>query len=76
MKKVKVKITGKGTEKEPFTVDLPTWVMIGEIDHNKKECEVYLPSDEVLSNGKINQSKIRSKYKENWSEFNSIGVEI
>ena len=32
MKKVKVKIVGDGSEENPFTVNLPTWVMVGDID--------------------------------------------
>lgn len=76
MKRVKVKIVGKGTDDDPFNVDLPTWCMIGEVDHNKKECEVYVPDDEVLPTGKLNQAKIREKYKENWSNFNASNVEV
>ena len=75
MKKVKVKIIGSGKDEDPFTVDLPTWSMIGEIDHNKKQVFVGIPDDEVDLNGKIDQDKIRSKYKKNWSNFNAATVE-
>ena len=76
MKKVKVRLTGKGTEEEPYTVNLPTWTMKGDPDYVTKECEVYLPEDEVLPNGKINQARIRAKYKKNWSSFNASNVEL
>ena len=75
MKKVKVKMIGKGTEEDPFTVDLPTWQMVGDCDYNTMECEVEIPNDEVDLNGKIDQNKIRSKYKKNWSNFNAANVE-
>jgi len=75
MKKVKVKIAGDGSEENPFTVNLPTWLMIGDIDKDKKNVEVYLPDDEVDDKGKINEKRIREKYKKNWSKFKKEDVE-
>jgi len=47
------------------------------VDYVKKECVVEVLDDEVLSNGKIklNQKRIREKYKKNWSNFNASEVE-
>lgn len=76
MRTVKVKIVGTGKEEDPYTVELPTWIMIGEIDHNKEECQVFVPDDEVKTDGTLDQERIRSKYKEGWSEFNASDVEV
>lgn len=79
MIKVKVKLIGKGTEDNPFRVDLPTWTMEGEPDYKKKECCVSIPDDElIIKEGKvvINQDKIRVKYKKGWGYFDKSEVEI
>jgi len=79
MKRIKVKLVGKGTEEEPFTVNLPTWMMDGEADYVKKECFVFINDDETeKKNGKIkiNQQRIRTKYKKNWNKFKASDVEL
>jgi len=79
MKRIKVKLVGKGTEYEPFTVDLPTWTMDGEADYKNKKCYVTLPEDETedkQGKTKINQQRIRTKYKKGWSKFKASDVEI
>lgn len=79
MKRIKVKLVGKGTEEEPFTVNLPTWTMDGDADYIKKECYVLMNDDETEEKeGKtrINQQRIREKYKKNWSKFKASDVEI
>jgi len=73
MKQVRVKIVGSGAQGDPFTVDLPTWLMVGEIDHNVKECQVYIPDDET-TDGEIDQNKIRKKYGGKWKEFDKKWV--
>ena len=79
MKRIKVKLVGKGTEKEPFTVNLPTWRMDGDADYIKKECYAFINDDETIEvEGKIriNQQRIREKYKKNWNLFNASDVEL
>jgi len=79
MKRIKVKLIGKGTEDEPFTVNLPTWTMDGEADYKKKHCYVLINDDETIEkNGKIkiNQQRIRTKYKKGWSKFKASDVEL
>jgi len=75
MKRIKVKLVGKGTEENPYRVNLPTWRMDGEADYKNKTCYVLMLDDEV-KNDKIDQEKIRKKYKKNWSNFNASEVEI
>jgi len=79
MKRIKVKLVGKGTEDEPFTVNLPTWQMDGEADYKNKKCYVFINDDETEEKEgktKINQQRIRTKYKKNWSKFNASDVEL
>jgi len=78
-KRVKVKMVGKGTETDPFTVNLPTWTMDGNPDYQKKECYVLMNDDEteeLKGKTKINQQQIRSKYRKNWSKFKASDVEL
>lgn len=77
--KIKVKMVGKGTDDDPYTVNLPTWAMVGNPDYQKKECYVTIPEDETEEKEgktKIKQQRIREKYKKNWSKFNASEVEI
>lgn len=79
MKRIKVKLVGKGTEEEPFTVNLPTWTMDGDADYEKKHCYIFINDDEteeIEGKTKINQQRIRTKYKKNWSKFNASDVEL
>lgn len=77
MKRIKVKLIGKGTEDDPFTVDLPTWTMDGNPDYQKKTCYVFINDDEAEpGKHKINQQKIRTKYKKSWGKFNASDVEL
>jgi len=59
--KIKVKVVGKGTQDDPFRVNLPTCRMIGEIAKDKT-VEVLVPDDEC-TDGKPDKAKIRAKYK-------------
>ena len=48
-------------------------------DYTKKECYVLVPDDEtkeVQGKTKLDQSKIRKKYKKNWSKFIASKVEL
>ena len=81
MKRIKVKMIGTGKEGDPFRVALPTWHMDRIIppDYIKMECYVWIHDDETyneLGKDKISQSKIRQKYKENWSNFDKTGIEV
>jgi len=79
MKRIKVKLVGKGTEDDPYTVNLPTWTMDGSPDYRKKECYVLVNDDETEDKEgkiKINQQRIRTKYKKGWSKFKASDVEI
>lgn len=79
MLQIKVKLLGKGTPEEPWTVFLPAWTMVGEPDHQKKECFVSVPDDELMiENGKIkiNQGRIREKYKKGWGHFDASEVMV
>lgn len=48
---------------------------IKAVDYTKKECYVLVLDDEVKPNGKLDQEKIRAKYK-NWKDFNASDVEL
>jgi len=77
MKRIKVKLVGKGTNDDPYTVDLPTWTMDGDPDYQKKTCYVFINDDEALpGKHKINQARIRQKYKKGWSKFKASDVEL
>jgi len=80
MKKIKVKMIGKGTDKEPYTVALPAWKMTDDkVDYINMECYILVPDNETKIVGnkiKLDQQKIRKKYKKNWSKFNASSVEL
>jgi len=79
MKRIKVKLSGKGTRDDPWRVNLPTYVMavdydvegnpIDTMNTKNKTCDVLVPDDEVDAEGKIDEKRIREKYKEGWSKF-------
>jgi len=93
MKRIKVKVIGKGTYLDPFRVNLPTYVMDIERDaegnpiltedgfpiaqdlKGKKSCYVLVPDDEVGPDGRLDEKRIREKYKEGWSKFKREDVE-
>jgi len=69
MVRVKVKVIGKGTEKDPYRVNLPTYVMIpgtevygGPKGQTLLRVEVEVPDDEC-TDGKLDKVKIRTKYR-------------
>lgn len=77
--KIKVKLVGKGTDDDPYTVNLPTWTMIGNADYEKKRCYVLIPDDEIkIEEGKrvINQDRIKEKYKKGWGHFKASEVMV
>lgn len=77
-KRIKVKLVGKGMLDDPYTVNLPTWTMDGEANYKNKKCYVFVNDDETEEKGgkvKLNQKRIREKYKKNWSNFNASEVE-
>jgi len=70
MAKLRVKVTGKGTQDDPFRVDLPTYAMVAGSEEYAdkarkilKSVEVLIPDDEVDDRGKPSLEKIRKKYK-------------
>ena len=70
MAKVKVKVIGKGTDEDPFRVDLPTYQMIPRTEEyagpEKKRLvsvEVRVPDDELDDQGWPDPKKIRRKYR-------------
>lgn len=99
MKRIKVKLIGKGVHGDSYRVNLPTYridykrdtngnpmgVNVDEgfpedsIDYVNKECYVMVPDDEtkeVQGKTKLDQKKIREKYKKNWSKFIASKVEL
>jgi len=93
MKRIKVKLVGKGTYHDPIRVNLPTYVMDVERDaegnpiltedgspvaqdlKGKTSCWVLVPDDEVDEEGRLDEKRIREKYKEGWSKFRREDVE-
>jgi len=75
MKRIKAKVIGKGTCEDPYRVNLPTYIMIGDIAKDKTVL-VDVPADEVDEKGKLNEKLIREKYPQNWSKFNAKDVEL
>lgn len=98
MKRIKVKLIGKGTKNDPFRVNLPTFmndckrdskgkpVWIDEIqgiaadsvDYGRRTCYVLVPDDEAeeeMGKMRLNEKRIREKYRENWSQFKKEDVE-
>jgi len=78
MVKIRVKVTGKGIEGDPFRVNLPTyaWIAGSEEYADKakkvlKSVVVEIPDDEVDEKGKLDPEKIRRKYRDHpvWSKF-------
>jgi len=68
--KTRVKVTGKGTQEDPFRVDLPTYAMIPGTeefsDPEKKvlaSVEVTIPDDECDEKGQPSTEKMRRKYR-------------
>ncbi len=66
------KITGSGTDADPYRVDLPTWRMIREITPRRPDgtfppgatVEIEVPDDECdLVKKTIDKTKIRKKYE-------------
>ena len=74
VKRIKVKLIGKGTEDDPFTVNLPAWIMDGEPNYELGWAWVLVPDDEVAEDGRINEQRIREKYREGWSKFDAESV--
>jgi len=61
MARIKVKVVGSGKPEDPFRVNLPTYVLIGDVAEDKT-AEVEIPDDEC-KDGKPDKAKIRAKYK-------------
>jgi len=59
--RTRVKVTGKGTPEDPYRVNLPTYIMIGDVAEDKT-VEVEVPDDEC-TDGKLDKHKMRNKYK-------------
>jgi len=94
MKRIKVKLIGKGTYFNPFRVALPTYVLdvkrdaegnplltedgfpVGQDLKGKTSCWVLVPDDEVDEEGRLDEERIRTKYKEGWSKFKREDVEV
>ena len=74
VKRIKVKLIGKGTEDDPFTVNLPAWIMDREPDYYNRWAWVLVPDDEVDEKGRINERRIREKYREGWAKFDAESV--
>lgn len=98
MKRIKVKLIGKGTRLNPFRVNLPTWIIDCErdskgtpiwidenqgitkdsVDYKRHVCWVLVPDDEAeeeMGKMRLNEKRIREKYRENWSQFKKEDVE-
>ena len=74
--KIRVKVAGSGTDKDPFHVELPTYSMIpGTEEHKDPEkkilvaVQVQIPADEVDDKGNLKQDHIRKKYRGKWGKF-------
>jgi len=70
MAKIRVKVSGKGTDADPFRVDLPTYLMVAGSEEYAdkarkvlKSVEVLIPDDECDDRGKPSLEKIRHKYR-------------
>jgi len=53
--------------KEGFPVD--------SVDYEARTCYVLVPDDEVGPDGRLDEKRIREKYKEGWSKFRREDVE-
>lgn len=61
MKKLKIKLSGDGTNSNPYHVNIPTYQIMEIKD---KIATVEVPDDEINSNtGKLDKNKIRHKYR-------------
>jgi len=74
MRRVKVMLVGSGTPGDPWRVDLPTYVMDGEPDYERRCAWILVPPDEADEEGCIDQKRIRAKYKEGWAKFDAETV--
>ena len=79
-KKIKVKLVGKGTEDDPYRVELPTYIVDVvdgkmQIDYKRKICTVWVPADEVDEKGKIKEEYIRKKYGGRWKKWKASDIE-
>ena len=74
MRRVKVRLTGSGTGKDPFRVNLPTYVIDAPPDYGRRWAWVLVPDDEVTPDGRISQARIRKKYREGWDKFDAETV--
>jgi len=59
--RIKVKVVGKGTPEDPLRVNLPTYIMVGDVAKDGS-VTVEVPDDEC-TDGRPDKAKIRAKYK-------------
>jgi len=83
MRKIKCRLIGKGTEEEPYRINLPTYQVslneegIPEIDYKKREANVLVPDDEVDPDTlKLKEKYIREKYGGRWKKFKADEVQL
>jgi len=83
MKRIKCRLTGRGTFDNPFRINLPTYEIsldeteAPEIDYLKREAYVLVPDDEVDPDTlKLKEKYIREKYGGRWKKFKADEVQL